>query len=119
VLWALDETDYVKADPEVYQRLATAIDDSLIDAVSIEDAHQYNDHSLLEKFANTTVIFGAVETTSIRIEYVDEIMGRLGAALDHIDANRLMATPDCGLIMLGSDLTCAKLSNLVLAAPQI
>ncbi|MGY8997227.1 MAG: cobalamin-independent methionine synthase II family protein [Alphaproteobacteria bacterium] len=115
----LDETDYVKADPEVYQRLASAVDDSLIDAVSIEDAHQHNDLSLLEKFANTTVIFGAVEIASSRIESVDEIVGRLRAALDHIDADRLMAAPDCGLIMLGSDLTRAKLTNLVLAAAQI
>lgn len=115
----LDETDYVKADPDVYQRLATAIDESLIDAVSIEDAHQHNDLSLLEKFANTTVIFGAVEIASSRIESVDEIVSRLRSALDHIDADRLMAAPDCGLVMLGSDLTRTKLTNLVAAAKQI
>jgi 5-methyltetrahydropteroyltriglutamate--homocysteine methyltransferase len=115
----LDETDYVKADPEVYQRLATALDESLIDAVSLEDAHRHNDLSLLEKFARTTVIFGAVEIASSRVESVEEILERLRAACDHIDKERLMAAPDCGLIMLGSDLTRAKLRNLVAAAAQL
>ncbi|MBT5434832.1 MAG: hypothetical protein HOK83_14385 [Rhodospirillaceae bacterium] len=112
----LDETDYVKARPEVYQGLAEAVDASLIDAVSIEDAHQHNDLSLLEKFANTTVIFGAVEVASSRIEEVDEIADRLRKALDHIDAERLIAAPDCGLIMLGGELARAKLAKLVEAA---
>jgi methionine synthase II (cobalamin-independent) len=30
-----------------------------------------------------------------------------------------MAAPDCGLIMLGSDLTRAKLTNLVAAAALV
>lgn len=115
----LDETDYVKADPDVYQRLATALDASLIDAVSIEDPHRHNDLSLLEKFTNMIVIFGAVEIASSRIESVDEIVERLRATLNHIDADRLMAAPDCGLIMLGSDLTRAKLTNLVAAAALV
>ncbi|MBT6202901.1 MAG: 5-methyltetrahydropteroyltriglutamate--homocysteine methyltransferase, partial [Rhodospirillaceae bacterium] len=106
----------VKARPEVYQGLAEAVDASLIDAVSIEDAHQHNDLSLLEKFANTTVIFGAVEVASSRIEEVDEIADRLRKALDHIDAERLIAAPDCGLIMLGGELARAKLAKLVEAA---
>ncbi len=112
----LDETDYVKANPDVYQRLANAIDASIVDAVSLEDAHQHNDLTLLDKFQSTTVIFGAVEIASSRIEPVDEIRTRLGAALQHIDADRLIAAPDCGLIMLGHDLAVAKLKNLAEAA---
>ena len=115
----LDETDYVKANPEVYQRLAKAIDASIIDAISLEDAHQHNDLSLLDKFQSTTVIFGAVEIASSRIEPVDEIRARLDAALQHIDADRLIAAPDCGLIMLGHDLAVAKLKNLAEAAHGI
>jgi len=41
---------------------------------------------------------------------------RIRAALEHIDRDRLIAAPDCGLIMLGEDLTRAKLANLVAAA---
>lgn len=115
----LDETDYVKADPEVYQRLAGALDAAAIDAVSLEDAHRHNDLSLLNKFESTKVIFGAVEIASSRVEEVDQIRARLEQALQHIDADRLLAAPDCGLIMLGRDLAIAKLNNLAEAAHSI
>ena len=115
----LDETDYVKADPEVYFRLARAVDGSIVDAVSIEDAHRHNDLSLLDAFSHTTVVLGVVEIASSRIESVDEIAARLRAALAHIDADRLMAAPDCGLIMLGAELARAKLRRLVEAARAV
>ena len=44
--------------PDSYFRLADAIEDSAIDAISIEDAHRPNDLSLLERFRTTTVILG-------------------------------------------------------------
>ena len=115
----LDETDYVKADPEVYLRLARAVEASVVDAVSIEDAHRHNDLSLLDAFSRTTVILGVVEIASSRIETVDEIVLRLRAALDRIDADRLIAAPDCGLIMLGGELARAKLRRLVEAARAV
>ena len=115
----LDDTDYVKADPEVYKRLAGAVEASFVDAVSIEDAHRHNDLSLLETFACTTVILGVVEIASSRIETVEEIVFRLRSALDHIDADRLVAAPDCGLIMLGADLVRTKLHRLVEAAREV
>ena len=115
----LDETDYVKADPEVYRRLASAVEASIVDAVSIEDAHRHNDLSLLDTFSRTTVILGVVEIASSRVETADEIAARLRAALDHIDADRLVAAPDCGLIMLGSELARAKLARLVEAARAV
>ncbi len=115
----LDETDYVKADPEAYRRLAGAVEASVVDAVSIEDAHRHNDLSLLDTFSRTTVILGVVEIASSRVETVDEIVARLRAALDHIDTDRLVAAPDCGLIMLGSELARAKLARLVDAARAV
>lgn len=115
----LDETDYVKADPEVYAKLAGAVNASLVDAVSIEDAHRHNDLRLLETFADTTVLLGVVEIASSRVETLEEIVFRLREALEHIDAERLLAAPDCGLIMLGSDLARAKLRRLVEAARAV
>ena len=50
----LDRPDYPKADPGSYFRLADAVDDAAIDAISIEDAHRPNDLSLLERFRRTT-----------------------------------------------------------------
>ncbi len=112
----LDRDDYPKADPDSYPRLAAALDGSCIDAVSIEDAHRHNDLTLLERFAKTSVILGVITVAMSRVEPVEEIRARLAAALDHIDAERLIAAPDCGLGLLGRDLALAKLNNLCRAA---
>jgi 5-methyltetrahydropteroyltriglutamate--homocysteine methyltransferase len=112
----LDREDYPKADPQAYFELAEAVDAAAIDAVSIEDAHRPNDLSLLERFAHTTVILGVVAIAKSRVEPVAEIRQRLRAGLDHIDADRLMAAPDCGLGMLGRALALDKLRNLCTAA---
>ena len=113
---ALDVPDYPKADPQAYFRVAGAMDDASVDAVSIEDAHRPNDLSLLERYARTTVLLGVVNIGASRVEPVDEIAERLRQALDHIDPGRLVAAPDCGLGLLGRDLAVQKLSNLCTAA---
>jgi len=115
----LDDKDYQKADPGTYLLLARALDDSCIDQISIEDAHRHNDLELLEQFAKSTVIFGSIAIAESRVESVDEISQRLRAALEHIDADRLIAAPDCGLTMLGRELAMKKLSVMVQAAGEI
>ena len=113
---ALDAPDYPKADPQAYFRIVDAMDDASVDAVSIEDAHRPNDLTLLERYTRTTVLFGVVNIGRSRVESVDEITQRLGQALEHIDPDRLVAAPDCGLGLLGRDLAMQKLSNLCTAA---
>ena len=112
----LDSPDFAKAPQESYFQLADAIEDSSIQAVSIEDAHRHNDLALLERFRTTTVILGVVAIASSRVETIEDIAARLEQALAHIDADRLIAAPDCGLGMLGRDLALEKLSNLCAAA---
>ena len=115
----LDNPDYPKAPPSSYMRLAETLDDSILDAVSIEDAHRHNDLALLERFAKTEVIFGAVAIAKSRIETTEEIETRLRAALDHIDPHRLGVAPDCGLGMLRRDMARQKLANLCTAAQRL
>ena len=115
----IDRDDYPKADPHAYFDLSKAMDESSIDAVSIEDAQRNNDLSLLENFQNTKVIFGVVAIAKSRIESVEEIQGRLKQALNHIDADRLLAAPDCGLGFLSRDQCIEKLTSLSKAAKSI
>ena len=112
----LDDTTYHKADRQSYFQLAEAVDRCCVDQVSIEDAHRHNDLNLLERFSNTTVIFGSIAIAKSRLESVEEISARLTAALDHIDRDRLVVAPDCGLGFLGRELAIAKLSNMCEAA---
>jgi len=114
----LDEENYMKADPSAYAQLAPALERSCVDAVSIEDAHRHNDLSLLAHFKRTKVIFGAVAVARSRVETQGEIADRLRSALEHIDAERLIVAPDCGLAFLPPAILKEKLRNMCAAAQQ-
>ena len=116
---SLDSTEYPKADPGSYLEIADAIEDSCIDVVSLEDAHRHNDLALLDKFSKTAVIFGVVAIAKSEVETVEAIEERLRSALMHIDADRLIAAPDCGLGLLGRDLARRKLTNLCEAVRRL
>jgi len=115
----LDDDDYKKADPDSYHRLAAAIDAAAFDQISIEDAHCGNDLGLLDKLPTKTLIFGSVAIASSRLETVDEIEARLRAALNHIDRDRLVVAPDCGLGFLTPELAKAKLAAMCQAAARL
>ncbi len=114
----LDMEDYPKADPHAYFELAEALDAAPVDAVSLEDAHRHNDLSLLERFSRTTVMLGLVDIARSRVETAEEIAARLRQALGHIDRERLLAAPDCGMTMLTRELARAKLAALVAGARE-
>ncbi len=113
---ALDSENYLKAPPESYFHLAPAIDDSSINAFSIEDAHRPNNLKLLELFKNTTIIMGLVDVAKSSVEEVEQIQERIRHSLHHIDRERLVAAPDCGLGLLDRNLAKSKLKNLCTAA---
>lgn len=113
------DEDYPKAPRESYLDLASSLQDVAVDAVSIEDAHRPNDLSLLERFTRTKVIFGVIAIAKSDVEEVEAVRERLRQARDHIDANRLIAAPDCGLGLLGRDLAKRKLQVLTEAAHSL
>ncbi len=115
----LDNPDYPKADREAYHQIADTVEMSTLNAVSFEDAHRPNDLRFLEHFKTTSIILGVVAIAKSKIESVEEIRGRLSQALNHIDSDRLIAAPDCGLGLLGRDLAMAKLKNLSEAAHSL
>lgn len=115
----LDQPHPAKADAASYFALAGPLDRASVDAVSIEDAHRHNDLSLLEAFKSTRVMLGLIDIAKSAVEPVDTIRERLRAALEHIDADRLIAAPDCGLALLPRHLAVAKLRNLAAAARDI
>jgi len=112
----LDDTDYKKADPSSYYQLSKAIDQAAFDQISIEDKHCCNNLELLEKFENKTVIFGSLAIASSALETVEEVAERLTSALNHIDRDRLIVAPDCGLGLLPAQLAEDKLRVMCEAA---
>ena len=116
---SLDPDYNYKAPKEAYGEVATALDGSSLMAISIEDAHRHNDASLFEQFQNTILILGCFDIGSSQVERVEDIRTRMLEVMNHIDADRLIAAPDCGLGLLGRDLAMKKLSNLVEAAKSV
>ena len=115
----VDDFDYKKADHLSYHQLSKAIDEAAFDQISIEDKHCCNDLNLLEKFQHKTVIFGSIAIASSNLETVDEVVDRLKAAIEHIDRNRLVVAPDCGLGLLSSKLAEEKLRVMCQAAALV
>ena len=113
------DEDVLKADPAAYFELAGALDLAAVDAISIEDAHRPSDLRLLELFEQSTVLLGLIAIARTPVEPVEQIRTRLREALSHIDSQRLMAAPDCGLGMLDLATATSKLANLTAAAKAL
>ena len=116
---SLDDEEYHKADPMSYFQLAAAIDRSSVHQISIEDAHRHNDLKLLEEFKSSTVIFGSVAIARSRLEPAEGIAERLRQALQHIDRDRLVVAPDCGLGFFSREQAIAKLTNMCAAVRSV
>ena len=116
---SLDAEDYKKADRDAYLKIVSAIEDSSIDEVSIEDAHRHNDLMILEKFSKTKVILGVIDIARSRMESVEEVRVRLLEALEHIDPERLIAGPDCGLGFFTREQAVNKMKIMSEAAHSI
>jgi len=116
---ALDSENYLKAKPSAYFSIAEALDESTLDAISIEDAHRPNDLKLLEIFKRTSIIMGFIDVAKSKLEDIDQITERIQQCLNHIDPHRLIAAPDCGLGLLNRQLAIDKMKNLCKAAHSI
>ena len=115
----LDSINYPKAPLDSYHQIAEILDQSIIDSISIEDAHRYNDLSLLNKFKQSKIILGVIKIANSQIENIDEIQNRIKDALKFIDKERLIVAPDCGLGHLPRNIAMQKLKAMVKAAKQI
>jgi len=116
---ALDSGNYKKANQDAYFQIASTVEDSCIEEISLEDAHRHNDLSLLEIFDKTRVILGVVDIARSQMETIDEVRDRLLAALEHIDKDRLIAAPDCGLGFFTRELAIEKMRILSNSAHSI
>ena len=74
---------------------------------------------MLEKFSKTKIILGVVDIAKCRLETIDEVRDRLTAALEHIDKERLIVAPDCGLGFFNREQAVAKMEVISEAARSL
>ena len=114
----LDAINYPKAPIDSYKKISKQLDNSIIDTVSLEDAHRYNELNLFKNFKKTNIIIGLIKIAKSVEETEEEIEKRINNISNYIDLNKVIAAPDCGLGHLSRELAKKKLSIMVKAVKK-
>jgi 5-methyltetrahydropteroyltriglutamate--homocysteine methyltransferase len=81
--------------------------------VSIETAQSKLDTSVLTTLPNKTIILGVIDLEDMTIETPDLVAERIRSALPHVDKERVIVAPDCGMKYLPRDIAYGKLEAMV------
>jgi 5-methyltetrahydropteroyltriglutamate--homocysteine methyltransferase len=88
--------------------------DCAADQVSIESAQPRLDPAIARRLGRKTVILGVLDLADESpVESPEEVASRIRAALAHVEPERLMLAPDCGMKYLPRDVALGKLRALV------
>ena len=102
----------VKDKPSGYSYLPQ-LEGCCAGGVSIEAAQPKLDPTILDGLPTKHVMFGVIDLGSNAIETPEGIAAQLRGALEHIDPERLIAAPDCGMKYLSRDVAFGKLKAMV------
>jgi 5-methyltetrahydropteroyltriglutamate--homocysteine methyltransferase len=83
------------------------------DQISIEAAQPRLDPALLEQLPSKKIVYGVLDLGDMEVETPDVIAERVRAALRHVDPERLILAPDCGMKYLPRDVARGKLRAMV------
>ncbi len=81
-------------------------------AISIEAAEPGLSPETLRQLPDKHVLYGVLNLGSMAVETPEQVAERLRGALKHIDAERLVAAPDCGMKYLPRSVAFGKLKAL-------
>ena len=88
--------------------------DCAADQVSVESAQQRLDPAFVRRLGRKTVILGVLDLADESpVETPAVVAGRIRAALAHVEPERLVLAPDCGMKYLPRDVALGKLRALV------
>jgi len=102
----------VAGRPEGYSFLPELAETSA-NQVSIETAQSGLDCSVLKKLPQKTIILGVLDLSTHIVETAEEVAARIRRALPHVDAERLIIAPDCGLKYLPHAAAFGKMKAMV------
>lgn len=108
----LDNPTFKRAPDLTYFDLARSLDNLPCTTIAIEDARCQNDLTLLRHFPKKKIALGVVSVTSSQVEREEAIVARVEAALQHIEKEKLLLAPDCGMGMLPAAIAREKLRVL-------
>ncbi len=108
----------VREKAQRYAYLAE-LDASSVGQVSIEAAQPRLDLSVLRALSSKRIAVGVLDLNDPGVEPVDVIVGRIRDALEHVDPERLVLAPDCGMKYLPRETAYGKLRAMVQAAALV
>ena len=107
---------YVVSDKPSGYSFLSELNRCAASAISIEAAEPKLDPSILETLPNKKVLFGVIDLANQKVETPEIIAQRLRSTLRHIDPDRLIAAPDCGMKYLPRKIAFEKLRAMVAGA---
>ena len=103
---------HVSDKPDGYSFLAE-LEQCTVQEVSVEVAQPRLDPSVLDALPTKRIEVGVLDLRDQTVETPEVVADRLRAALAHVDAERLVVAPDCGMKYLPRDVAFAKMRAMV------
>lgn len=95
-----------------YEESFPLLQRSAIDIVSLECHHSHVPMELIELIRGKKVMLGAIDVASHTIESAEEVADTLRAALEFVDADKLIPSTNCGMAPLPRQVARGKLGAL-------
>jgi 5-methyltetrahydropteroyltriglutamate--homocysteine methyltransferase len=92
------------------------LEDADVQQISIETAQSHLDCSVLAALPSKIIMLGVLDLSDMSVESPAIVADRIRRALPHVDANRIVVAPDCGLKYLPRDIAFAKMQAMVKGA---
>ena len=92
---------------------------SNVDQISIETAQSNLDCSILRELPGKEILLGVIDLSTPAVETVEVVKQRVRRALPHIEAERVVLAPDCGMKYLARDVAYGKLRAMCQAAREL
>jgi 5-methyltetrahydropteroyltriglutamate--homocysteine methyltransferase len=84
--------------------------------VSVETAQSNLDCSVLAALSDKKILLGVIDLSKNEVETPEQVAARIERALPYVDAERIIAAPDCGMKYLPREVAFAKMQAMVAGA---
>src|SRR5439155_2322571 len=82
--------------PELLDRLM----ETRIAGFTVEFARSHYDPAILRPSRHPLIVVGCIDPGPAPPPHIDSVKRCIAAAIEHLDANRVLLAPDCGLILI-------------------
>lgn len=80
--------------------------------ISIETAQSNLDTSVLASLRGKTIILGVIDLSTHEVETAETVAARVKRALPHVDADKVVVAPDCGMKYLPREVAFGKMKAM-------